>query len=175
MADSKELVESRITLTSSIPSGSWTLYFHSQDENKWTLNTFVSLGPLKTWFQFWAVINTLKMESLSDGMFFMMRDPSPPLWESHHHIRGGCYSFRCQRYNAADIYINYIIAAMMDVLTDESNTINGITISNKRGFNVIKVWNTDASKCSHPTDLKSIHKSVSHGDIIYTPFVQKRM
>jgi hypothetical protein len=164
-----------LSIQSLIPTGSWTLYFHSYEENKWTLNTFVSLGPMKTWFQFWAIIKTLKTELLSEGMFFMMRDPCPPLWESHHHIRGGCYSFRCQRYNASEIYIQYMIAAMCNVLSDSSNTINGLSISNKRGFNVIKVWNTDAQAFHKPSNLEVIHGSVGENDIIYTPFVQKRM
>ena len=88
---------SKMNLDTPIPTGSWTLYFHSPEETKWTLNTFINLGAMKNWRDFWAVIDTLKEASLSDGMFFMMRDPSPPLWESHQHIRGGCYSFRCQK------------------------------------------------------------------------------
>lgn len=90
-------VNSKMNLDTPIPTGSWTLYFHSPEETKWTLNTFISLGSMKTWRDFWMLIETLKADSLADGMFFMMRDPSPPLWESHHHIRGGCYSFRCQK------------------------------------------------------------------------------
>jgi hypothetical protein len=167
--------ESEITLSSPIPTGSWTLYFHSPEETKWTLNTFISLGSMKTWHQFWSIMEALKTDSLSDGMFFLMRDPSPPLWESHHHIRGGCYSFRCQKKDAADIYLNYVAASMLGGLsTDSANCINGISISPKRGFNIVKVWNTDAQKFNQPTDLVVI-SSIREAEVIYTPFVQKKM
>lgn len=168
------LDDSKITLQSAIPTGPWTLYFHSPQETKWTLNTFTSLGSMKTWYQFWSIVEALQSESFSDGMFFLMRDPSPPLWESHHHIRGGCYSFRCQKKDAADVYLTYIVAAMLDALSVPANRINGISISPKRGFNIIKVWNADAQAFHGPVDLEVV-SSIKDNDIIYTPFVQKKM
>jgi hypothetical protein len=166
--------ESKIGLQSAIPTGPWTLYFHSPEETKWTLNTFISLGSMKTWHQFWSVMEVLKTDSLSDGMFFMMRDPAPPLWESHHHIRGGCYSFRCPKKDASDVYLTYIIASMLNVVSSPENRINGISISPKRGFNIIKVWNTDAQAFHGPSTLHTV-SSIRESEIIYTPFVQKKM
>jgi len=168
---------SKFTLDTPIPTGSWTLYFHSPEETKWTLNTFISLGSMTTWRDYWAVINTLKQENLAEGMFFMMRDPSPPLWESHQNIRGGCYSIRCQKKDAPDTYINYSIACMLNSMAnDKENRINGITISPKRGFNIIKVWNTNVEKFNHPSDIHpDVANLVKDSEIIYTPFVQKKM
>jgi hypothetical protein len=106
----------------------------------------------------------------------MMRDPSPPLWESHHHIRGGCYSFRCQKKDASDIYLNYIIASMLgSLVAHPENRINGISISPKRGFNIVKVWNTDAQKFNHPSNIDTTITTIREGEIMYTPFVQKKM
>jgi hypothetical protein len=132
---------------------------------------------MKNWRDFWSVMEALKVESLGDGMFFMMRDPSPPLWESHHNIRGGCYSFRCQKKDAPDIYLNHIIAAMISSLSNSvENRVNGISISPKRGFNIVKIWNTDAQKFSHPSNINTnVATAIREGDIMYTPFVQKKM
>jgi len=165
-----------LTIHSSIPTGSWTLYFHSPEETKWTLQSFINLGSMKTWGQFWSLMEVLQTETLSDGMFFMMRDPSPPLWESHHHIRGGCYSFRCQKKDAAEVCLTYIIASMLGCsTTNVDNKINGISISPKRGFNIIKLWNTDAQKFNQPSTLSTSISSLKESEIIYTPFVQKKM
>lgn len=168
--------ESTLSLHSSIPTGSWTLYFHSPEETKWTLQTFMNLGSITTWHQFWSLIDSLQTNSFSDGMFFMMRDPAPPLWESHHHIRGGCYSFRCSKKDAADTYLNYIIGSMLGTSSvNEANKINGISISPKRGFNIIKVWNTDASSFHQPSDIHTSIGNIRDSEIIYTRFVQKKM
>jgi hypothetical protein len=164
------------TLDSEIPSGSWTLYFHSPEESKWTLNTFVSLGSMKTWKDFWSIIGALGSEPFSEGMFFLMRDPIPPLWENHQNIRGGYYSFRCQKRDATDCYLNYIIATLTGHLTKTAiNQINGISISPKRGFNIVKIWNQLSIQHNKPSDLVYGMANVAEADVIYTPFVQKRM
>lgn len=168
--------DTEYSLASKIPTGSWTLYFHSPEETKWTLNTFINLGSMFTWEQFWTIIEALKSESFADGMFFMMRDPSPPLWENHQNIRGGCYSFRCHKKDAIDIYINYIIACMLGIASlSAENRLNGISISPKRGFNIIKIWNTDAQKFSNPGDIAIVGNEIKTVDIMYTPFIQKKM
>ena len=168
---------SNYSLDDDIPSGSWSLYFHTPEETKWTLDTFVNMGSMKTWGDYWSIIHTLKQESLAEGMFFMMRDPSPPLWESHQNIRGGCYSIRCQKKEAPDAYINLSIACMLDKMTTQpNNRINGITISPKRGFNIVKVWNIDGSTFHSPSDIHPhIANMQSDSEIIYTPFLQKKM
>jgi len=164
------------TLDSEIPSGSWTLYFHSPEESKWTMNTFVSLGSMKTWKDFWSIMEALGAEPFSEGMFFLMRDPIPPLWENHQNIRGGYYSFRCQKRDATDCYLNYIIAALTGQLAkNDTNSINGLSISPKRGFNIVKIWNQLSVQHNKPSDLAYGMANVGETDVIYTPFVQKRM
>jgi hypothetical protein len=171
MAASNEL-----TIQTPIPTGSWTLYFHAAEETKWTLNTFIKIGTMTTWNHFWAIMDALNIDSFSDGMFFMMRDPSPPLWESHYHIRGGCYSFRCHKKNAANIFVDYVIASMINCAsTNPENYINGLSISPKRGFNIIKVWNGDSQKHNRVNEINTELNSVQAADIIYTPFVQNKM
>jgi hypothetical protein len=167
---------SKLNLDSEIPTGPWTMYFHSPEETKWTLNTFINLGSMKSWRDFWSVIETLKADSLSDGMFFLMRDPIPPLWENHQNIRGGSYSIRVQKRDAGEVYITYAISAMLANMCKEStNQINGISISPKKGFNIIKIWNIDAVKYKLPTDIHLLCKEIKQDDVIYTPFVQKKM
>jgi hypothetical protein len=64
---------------------------------------------------------------------------------------------------------------MGSLTNDSSNRINGISISPKRGFNIIKVWNNDAQKYCKSSDLNTNVSTVREADIIYTPFVQKKM
>jgi hypothetical protein len=164
------------TLDSPLPSGSWTLYFHSPEETKWTLNTFVNIGTIKNWRDLCVIIDTLHTESFAEGMFFLMKDPYPPLWESHMNIYGGCYSMRCHNKEAADIYINGMIACMLgQMCNNEGNTVNGITISPKRGFNIIKVWNTHSKNYKNNSDINLFTSQLKHSEMLYTPFIQKKM
>ena len=163
------------TLDTPIPT-SWTLYFHAQDDNKWNLASFIKVGTVTTWREFWSLIEELKVETISEGMFFFMRDPIPPLWENHQNIRGGSYSIRVQKKDAGDVYVTYAIGAMISQMCkDTSNQINGISISPKKGFNIIKIWNIDAGKHKNPTDIHLLCKEIKQEDVMYTPFVEKKM
>jgi hypothetical protein len=177
-----------ITPDLNIVSGSWTLWYHCPEENKWSLNTFTKIHTSHTWSDFATIFDIIKRspqrltdnhvtsDIISDGMFFLMRDPMPPLWENSANIRGGGYSFRTARKDATDIFYTYCLATMAEIIsTNPENKINGISISPKKGFNIIKIWNTNADRFNNPKDLKQIIREVRMEDAIYTPFHQKNM
>lgn len=165
-----------ISLDSKLPSGSWTLYFHSPDENKWDMSTFIKVGTSSTWREFHALYDKLTLRAVGEGMFFFMRDPIPPLWENAKNIRGGSYSFRTQRAESGDAFMNTAIACVFDkAMKDDSNRIHGISISPKKGFNIIKIWNTDSTKFKTPSDMNMFIDSVKVEEVMYTPFLEKKM
>ena len=160
-----------------IPSGpSWTLYFHPANESKWGLGTFINMGPMKTWRQVLNVVDTLHTDTLSNGMFFLMRDPVPPLWENAKNIYGGAYSFRVPKKEAGQAFVNYAIAAMnKQIMMDPANFVNGMSISTKNTHNIIKIWNTKADTYSDPSDLLLLVPGVKTEDVRYTRFTDMRM
>ena len=165
-----------ITLDIKIHSGAWTLYFHAQEETKWGINTFTKLGTMTTWRELWALFNTLEVDSLSKGMFFLMRSSVAPLWENHQNIRGGGYSFRISKEKAGETFMTYAIAMMISGLCkDSKNQLNGLSISPKKGFSIVKIWNTDAKNYNRPMDMNTLVKGINTDDVLYMPFVQKIM
>ena len=114
-----------ITPSSKICHGPWTLYFHPQEESKWGFSTFVKVGTIVTWTDFWLLFNTLNEEHLPEGMFFLMRDPFLPLWENHQNIKGGWYSFCVPKENASNAFMLYSISSMIQ--KTQKNSKNNIT------------------------------------------------
>lgn len=169
-------MSSSIELDSSIPSGSWTLYFHSPEQNKWDISTFTKIATVSTWREWFSVIEQLGLRTIGEGMFFLMRDPIPPLWENSKNIRGGNYSFRTQRTEAGDSFVNTSIACMINkIMKDEENKVHGLSISPKKGFNIIKVWNIDSTKYKNVNDINLCWEGVKYEDLLYTPFLAKKM
>lgn len=165
-----------LNLDTSIPSGSWTLYFHSPEEQKWDISTFIKVGTVSTWREWFSLIESIGSKTISDGMFFFMRDPIPPLWENSRNIRGGSYSYRIQRTDATNSFVNSAIASMMDkAMVHPENQVNGISISPKKGFNIIKIWNIDSTRFKNPSDMNLFLENVRPEEIIYTPFLEKKM
>ena len=162
-------------LTETIPTGSWTLYFHSPAEKKWSIDTFKNIATVSTWSDYLSLINAFDESKWSRGMFFWMRSTIPPLWENHQNIKGGSYSLCVGATDSIDIFHRYTIGCMLGSATSKEDAIQGITISPKKGFNIIKIWNTDSTKYKTPTDMNIYIENLKLEDVIYTPFLEKKM
>lgn len=164
------------SLDTPIPTGSWTLYFHSPEETKWDISTFIKVASVATWREWFSMIELMGVRTINDGMFFLMRDPIPPLWENSKNIRGGSYSFRTQRTDAGETFMTTSITCMIEqAMNSTENRIHGISISPKKGFNIIKIWNVDSTKYKAVSDMKLFFEGLRAEEIIYTPFLEKKM
>lgn len=166
-----------ITLDTPFPTGrKWTLYFHETDNKKWTLDTFKTISTVSTWRQFFELVKIIDYDTWSRGMFFFMQDPIPPLWENSANIRGGNYSMRVNGNQMIELFIKYCIASILgDATTDSQNMVQGVAMTPKKGFYVIKIWNKNCVKYNSPSELVILDNILKPGAIIYTPFVEKRM
>ena len=83
------------------------------------------------------------------GCFFLMREGVKPLWEDSENVNGGCWSFKIFKKNIYDSWIDVSINLINETLTKEienSDTLTGISLSPKKAFCIIKVWNNDKTK-----------------------------
>lgn len=175
MASAHTHAEMSFEANTPIPTGSWSVWYHSPTESRWTPSTFSQVGSVATFGEFWALQDHLTDEALLNGFFFLMRDPLPPLWENKANIRGGSYSMRISRKDAADVYHKYMLAAMLgQAATDAGNKINGVCISPKKGFNIITIWNEDFADHQAPTDIPLLGASLTYDEIRYTRHVDKK-
>ena len=162
-------------INSAIPTGEWSLYFHSPREKKWSLDTYSLITTVSTWDDMWAVKNELGDAKLKGGMFFWMRASVPPLWENHQNIKGGSYSLCVGATDSIDIFHRYTLGCMLGSATEKDDCIQGITISPKKGFHVIKLWNKDAARFSSQSGLAILDKRVNLAEVRYMPHVEKKM
>jgi len=174
-----------IDIDMAIPSGTWTLYFHSPKEKRWTLDTFQQIAKLSTLRELLSTLRELG-DKLKRGMYFCMRDPIPPLWENYQNIRGGSYSLRGGQEDGTEYFKTYLVGSMLGLVsTNAEDTIVGLSISpkimngsngtNRVGFYVIKIWNKDSDKFKDPAGIHLLHSKLVPSDILYTPHVDKKM
>lgn len=185
MASTTAKTMSDISLDSNIPTGQWTLYFHSPKEKRWSLDSYTQITTATTWNDVFSTLNEITDAKLKGGMFFWMRAGIPPLWENHQNIRGGSYSLRGSIDTGLDVFLRYMVGAMMGLASvDPYDTIVGISISPKTldrgnqqsiGFYVIKIWNQDCGKFGKPDGLRLLESKMVPTDVIYTPHNEKKM
>lgn len=158
------------------PNGPWTLYYHDTQDQNWSEDSYKRVAKFIDYKTLWAAVNSIGVEKFNNGMWFFMRDPHPPLWENHMNIRGGSYCIKVSMNLSFDIFQRYMAAATLDEVSKRpvENSIVGISISPKKGFHIIKVWNHNG-KNSDVKDLALLDESLKAHEILYRPNVNQRM
>ena len=64
---------------------------------------------------------------------------------------------------------------MAGIATTDDDLIQGTTISPKKGFHVIKLWNKDANLFNKSTGLRILDTRLLASEVRYMPHVEKKM
>ena len=134
----------------------WDLWYHSLTDNKWTKTSYKNIYSISNLIEYKALINLLDIQHLQNGMYFLMRENIFPNWEDPDNRNGGCLSYKVPCKDIKNIWNklmeNCINENILDLPEDDlenlspididinKNEINGISISPKKEFNIIKIW-----------------------------------
>ena len=121
----------------------WCLWYHSINNNNWNKNSYKNLYKLVNLYDLKGINNTIQKIHLQNGMFFLMRENIFPTWEDPDNREGCCVSFKIPSSVLKfqwDLIINHVLSE--DILKEKENFnyLNGISISPKKEFNIIKLW-----------------------------------
>ena len=160
----------------SIPTGSWTVYFHEPEDNSWTAESYKRLQTVTSWEALGSLLRELGTHKTTNGLLRIMHGEFSPLWENKANIRGGSYCLKVPRRSAIEVFNRYLAAAALGLCAkDKGNEIVGVTISPKKGFCIIKIWNTNAKAFGSPADLQLLHDEVKTEEILYRCHTDQRM
>ena len=160
----------------SIPSGSWSVYYHDPEDPSWDVDSYKKIYVAESWEMLGTILQQMGTFKLMNGLVRIMRGQISPLWEDHANIRGGSYCLKIRRASAVDVFKRYVAAAALNRATgDPSNEITGVTISPKKGFCIIKIWNRSCTRFNSPSDIAIHHVDVRHSEILYRRNTEQRM
>jgi len=122
---------------------SWTLYFHDPDDSNWTLQSYDRLADISSLEDFWGIHLPL-LPIIVHGMFFVMRENVFPCWDDASNIKGGCISTKVSMELVPQLWDELLKRMVGETLVIETSssgvTVNGLSVSPKRGFCVVKIW-----------------------------------
>jgi len=136
----------------------WSFYFHDPYNIDWSINSFKFICNISNIEDFIKLYITFK-EIIFKGMFFIMREHVQPIWEDENNINGGCFSLKIYKDNIKEKLFELSGLLLGENLgkTDEiSNNINGISISPKKNYYIIRIWikdNTFAVKQNYNIEM----------------------
>ena len=132
-------------------SDKWTLWAHLPHDTDWSLSSYKRIDNMESVEEVIVLTETLPEKLVKNCMLFIMRSGINPTWEDKHNSQGGCFSYKIANKFVKDTWTRLAYAVTGETLTvdpDLSNIINGITISPKKSFCIIKIW---TNNCNHPS------------------------
>ena len=155
----------------------WTLYYHSPTSNDWSNASYTKVASFHTiegFTELFRVLDTIP--ELHYGMLFLMRGNILPTWEDKRNCKGGCWSYKVSGEAAVlSTWKQLAVRLTGETLSTVPMLLNGLSMSPKRGFCILKIWNRDSQRKSktllNVDDLTELDK---HGEALYTPFCEKK-
>ena len=146
----------------------WSLYAHLPHDIDWSLDSYKKLIELK---DIECIINLNKKlpdTMISNCMLFLMKKDIKPVWEDEDNREGGCFSYKINNQEIVKTWKELSYLLLGNTLTDNKemmNNINGITVSPKRNFCILKVW---LKTCEYDnSELLNIPESMSKYGVLF--------
>ena len=125
-------------------NNSWSLYYHLINNHNWEINSYVKMGTFDNLEQIIENYKYIDDDICKKTMLFLMRENINPIWEDINNINGACYSFKISNKIITNVWknISYNLTAE-NILNENELLINGISISPKKFFCILKIWISD--------------------------------
>ena len=133
----------------SVLHGKWDLYYHLPHDKNWDVSSYKCIAKdIQSLEQLIAINENLSEKIVKHCMLFVMRSGITPMWEDVRNRNGGCFSFKVINKQVHEVWKSLFYALCGESLCidkEKSEYLNGITISPKKSFCIVKVWLKDYS------------------------------
>ena len=122
---------------------SWILWAHIPDDTDWTLKSYIKIMKINTVEELISLYNYLSEKIINNCMLFLMKEGITPMWEDKRNKDGGCFSYKINNKLTTSIWkkVSFSLAgASLSNDISNYNDINGITLSPKKNFCILKIW-----------------------------------
>ena len=149
----------------------WVVWYHNPSDKSWNKDSYNDILELHSLEDYLVLKNSWDkcLPLVSEGMFFLMRKLDSgkviyPQWEDVNNKDGGYWSFKIDKDEAQNVWFklcSFTVGECICCNTMESLQVNGISISPKKNFCIIKIWNNNYKK----EDIKLLSEKLSFLDM----------
>jgi hypothetical protein len=124
--------------------GKWNLYYHLPHDKNWDISSYKPIMKnIDTAEQLISINEHLSENIIKHCMLFVMRDGITPMWEDKKNRNGGAFSFKVANKLVPLVWKTLFYSLCGETLCVDkklSPLFNGITISPKKNFCIVKIW-----------------------------------
>ena len=127
-------------------NSAWTLWLHLPHDTNWDINSYKKIYTFSYLEEAIALFNNIEDNLVLNCMLFIMREDIQPIWEDEKNKNGSCMSYKINNrlvYNIWKEMSLFMIGESLINNIDVQKNINGLTVSPKKNFCIIKLWFSD--------------------------------
>lgn len=141
----------------------WVYWAHLPHDTDWRVESYKKVLDFNNMEQIISLNEMLPEKLVKNCMLFIMKKGIKPTWEDIQNRNGGCFSYKILNKNVFESWKTLTYRLVGESLTRDIRflkTINGITISPKKSFCIIKIWcSTNLYQDPHKiVDIKGLSK-----------------
>ena len=136
----------------------WTLWAHLPHDVNWNVSSYKNIYTMSSIEETIALIEAHPDNLIKNCMLFVMRKGILPIWEDAKNTKGGCFSYKVNNKTIVTTWKQLIYKLVGETLLSDVGSVmkcNGITISPKRNFCIIKIWFSDCT-IQNPQSISDI-------------------
>jgi len=124
-------------------SDKWTLWAHLPHDTEWSLKSYTKIYEFETVEDAVAITEMLPPKLIMNCMLFIMRSGITPIWEDTRNRNGGCFSYKVTNSDVPFAWKQLTYSIVGETISNTQSLlphVNGITISPKKNFCIVKIW-----------------------------------
>lgn len=136
----------------------WTLWAHLPHDTDWSIKSYKHILTFSSVEEAIALCEYIPHKMILNCMLFIMRKGIQPVWEDTKNKNGGCFSYKVNNNNVVEVWKYMYYCLVGETLTNDKSLsleINGITISPKKTFCIVKIW-ISSSNFNNPNIINKI-------------------
>lgn len=146
--------------------GKWNIYYHLPHDKNWDLSGYkIIMESVETAEQVILLNDILNENVVKHSMLFIMRTGITPMWEDPRNRNGGSFSYKVINKSVYDVWRSLFFSLCGETLCIDpkhNKHINGITISPKKNFCIIKIW-MDTIEYQDPNMIAQLPNLIKQG------------
>ncbi|MDC1151303.1 eukaryotic translation initiation factor 4E [Pelagibacteraceae bacterium] len=140
-------------------NGKWNLYYHLPQDKNWDVSSYsVIMNKIDNAEKVISLNEIIHDNVLKNCMLFVMREGITPMWEDPRNRNGGCFSYKISNRYVPEVWKKLFYMITGETICKDishSKHVNGITVSPKKNFCIIKIW-LDVSTLQDPSIISAI-------------------